>query len=238
MTSVFHVIYDDFIADLQSIVDLVNIVEQAGGSAKSRVASVNSATLLVSATFEEFIRETARQCAREVIGRTQNVDALPRKLAQTAWKRTLEELARAKIDTGGTPLPLAQIAAAARASFDSLCKFIEGDTSQDIYKYLAHNENNMRPDQINAIFKVSDLGNICLKIAEMNSLHVYFGSTDAGSVHGKLTQYLNDFMEKRNSIAHNLNPGSSSSVDIFIRDVEFLKSFASSLADYLKLRFT
>lgn len=180
MASVFDVISDDFLSDLQAISDLVSLVENGGGSSKSRVASINSATLLLAATFEEFIREMGRQYARELVQLTPDPNNLPRKLSATAWKRTLEELARAKVDTGGTPLPLAQIAANARSSFEAVCKFLEGDSTQDIYSTLVHNENNMRPNQINAVFTISDLGNVCEKISEQPFLKDYFGEDELG----------------------------------------------------------
>lgn len=101
MTTTFDVISDDFLSDLEAISDLVSLVANGGGTSKSRVASINSATLLLAATFEELVREMCRQYAREVVSRTPSVVDLPRKLTATAWKRSLEELARAKIDSGG-----------------------------------------------------------------------------------------------------------------------------------------
>lgn len=230
MASIFDVISDDFLSDLQAISDLVILVENGGGSSKSRIASINSATLLLAATFEEFIREMGRQYAREFVQLTPDPRSLPRKLSATAWKRTLEELARAKVDTGGTPVPLAHIAASARSSFDAVCKFLEGDFSQDIYGTLVHNENNMRPQQINAVFSISNLSDICGKISDHALMKTHFGEEESGKAHGKLIVSLNDFMEKRNAITHALNPGASVSAGDFMHDVELMKAIALSLA--------
>ena len=233
MTTTFDVIMGEFLVDLEAISDLVTLVERGGGSAKSRVASVNSATLLLAATFEEFIREMGRQYARELVSRTQDPKRLPRKLTGTAWKRTLEGLARAKVDTGGTQAPLAHIANGARASFEAICKFIEGDTSQNIYHDLVHNENNMRPDQINAIFKICDLQDICAKISHHELMKIFYAEEDPNKVHGRLIVSLNDFMEKRNAITHALNPGSSVSAGQFLEDADLLKVVGLSLASNL-----
>lgn len=230
MATAFDAISDDFLADLVAISDLVELVAKGGGSSKSRIASINSATLLLAATFEEFVREMGRQYAREVVGLTPNVSDLPRKLTATAWKRSMEEMARAKIDTGGTAAPLLHIATEARAEFDAICKFLEGDTSQNIYRHIAHNENNMRPEQINAIFKVCDLKDICSKIAHIANLKEHFAENDSGKAHGKLIISINDFMEKRNGIAHNLNPGSSASTGNFLEDVKLLRAVALAMA--------
>ncbi|MED5544628.1 MAG: MAE_28990/MAE_18760 family HEPN-like nuclease [Pseudomonadota bacterium] len=230
MPTAFDAISDDFLSDLEAISELVRLVASGGGTSKSRVASVNSATLLLAATFEEFVREMGRQYAREVVSRTANVVDLPKKLTATAWKRALEHMARAKIDTGGTSTPLLHIASDARSELEAMCKFLEGDVSQNIYNHIAHNDNNMRPDQINAIFKVSDLSNICAKISDNNYIKSYVDELDGNQAHLKFKTALNDFMEKRNNIAHSLNPGSSASAEQFLDDVNLLRAVALAMA--------
>lgn len=233
MVSSFNPITDDFRTDLRAISELIEAVARNGNTAKSRVASVNSSTLLLAATFEEFIREMGRQYAREIVGRATRVDQLPRKLAATAWKRTLEGLARAKLDTGGTPESFDAIARDARQSFDKVCGFVGGDISQDIYQDLIHNESNMRPKQLNEIFNVSDLSNVCLKFSNKQPLLDFFDETEGGKVHGQFIILLNDFMERRNLIAHSLNPGNSSGPAQLLRDIEFLEATALSLSETL-----
>lgn len=233
MASSFSPISDDFISDLHAISELIDVVQVSGNTAKSRVASVNSSTLLVAATFEEFIREMGRQYAREIVKRATNVDELPRKLAATAWKRTLEGLARAKLDTGGTPESFDAIARDARQSFNKVCGFVGGDISQDIYQALIHNEHNMRPKQLNDIFSISDLKDVCRKFSDRQPLLDFFDETEAGKVHGLFVVRLNDFMERRNSIAHSLNPGNSSGPEQLARDIVFFEATALSLSETL-----
>ena len=233
MASSFSPISDDFRADLQAISELITVVQVNGNTAKSRVASVNSSTLLLAATFEEFIREMGRQYAREIVERATSVDQLPRRMAATAWKRTLEGLARAKLDTGGTPVPFDAIARDARQSFDKVCGFVGGDITQDIYQALIHNEYNMRPKQLNEIFGVCDLSNVCLKISDKGPLLDFFDETESGRVHGQVLIVLNDFMERRNSIAHSLNPGNSSGPEQLLKEIAFLEAMALSLSETL-----
>lgn len=233
MTTVFSAISDEFLADLAAITELISVAQAPRNSARSRIASVNSSTLLLAARFEEFIRELGRQYARETVSRCVESSQIPRRLTATAWKRTLEGLARAKIDTGGTPEPTEVISRQARSSFEAVCSFLEGDTTQDIYASLIHNENNMRPNQLNAVFSICDLKDVCSKISEGPDLSSYFDEEDSGKVHGMLLIRLNDFMEKRNDIAHSLNPGSSSVPDNLLEDVAFFKALALSLAETL-----
>ncbi len=154
-------------------------------------------------------------------------------LTATAWKRTLENLARAKIDTGGTPLSLEHISAESRAKFDSVWAFLGGDVSQDIYDSLIHNENNMRPSEINAVFSICDLSDVCLKICDHEKMKDHFGEEDKGKVHSRFLTSVNDFMEMRNDIAHSLNAGSSAGPEIFYSYVSTFQAVAVALAERL-----
>ena len=236
MSSIFHIISEEFSTDIEAISDLISLVSNGGGSSKSRIASINSATLLLAATFEEFVREMARQYARELVARTTDVSDVPRKLTATAWKRALQDMSKAKIDNEGEASSLLHIATEARSEFDAICKFLEGDLSQNIYKHVAHNENNMRPDQMNAIFNVSGVKNICQKISEVDSLQTYLGEDDAGRTNSKFRQALNNLMDRRNSIAHSLNPASSVGVGQFREDLHLLKAVGIAMATYLPLQ--
>lgn len=204
-------------------------------SPKVRIAAVHSTTLLLAATFEEFIREMGRQFARETVGRTGSASDLPRKLSATAWKRTLEALARAKIDTGGTNHSLEAIAKNSQSQFDAVCGFISGDLTQDIYRSLVHNENNMRPNEINAVFKICELADVCSKLSDKAIFLQYFEETEPGKAHGQFLTRLNDFFERRNEIAHSLNAASSDGPSQILKDVEMFKVTASALAETLPL---
>lgn len=233
MSTAFDLILEDFQADLQAISDSVHLVEKGGGSARARVASINSGTLMLAATFEEVVRELGREFVRQLVLRASSVADLPIKLTATAWKRTLEELARAKIDTGGTNKPLSQIAAESRTQFDSVCRFIEGDLTQNIYKNIAHNESNMRPQQINSIFKIFGITDICSKISGSDVLKKFYDEADEGQIHKKLTTGLNDFIEKRNNITHSLNPSTSVTAEEFVKDLKLLSIIAEAIKTHL-----
>ncbi|WP_157755505.1 HEPN domain-containing protein [Neomegalonema perideroedes] len=233
MATSYDLIAEDFLSDLAALSNLVQAAHSSGSSAKARVASVNSATLLLAATFEEFVRQLGRQFARDVVSRTSDPKKLPKKLTATAWKRTLENLARAKIDTGGTPLSLEHISAESRAKFDSVWAFLGGDVSQDIYDSLIHNENNMRPSEINAVFSICDLSDVCLKICDHEKMKDHFGEEDKGKVHSRFLTSVNDFMEMRNDIAHSLNAGSSAGPEIFYSYVSTFQAVAVALAERL-----
>lgn len=227
MTTVFELIKDEFLDELEAIRLLVTTFNGAGKPPKSRIAAANSATLLVAATFEEYIRQCAREYARAVVTNSRSFSDLPPKLAATAWKRTMDALARVRFDVEQSARDGLFITTQTR--FSVVYEFIKGDLSQNIYENLIHNENNMRPGELNSMFKVAGLGDVCSKLADKAPIMTHFAETEVGKTQGKILVALEEFMQRRNDIAHALNPGSSTGADQIIKDLDMLEAFAASL---------
>jgi hypothetical protein len=102
-------------------------------------------------------------------------------------------------------------------------------------RVLVHNENNMRPSQLNSIFSICDLKDVCSKISKRPDLSDYCDEEDFGKVHGMLLTRLNDFMEMQNNIAHSLNLGSSPQPNSLLDDILFFKALALSLSETLPI---
>ena len=228
MGTVFSFITEEFGSDLDAIRSLVNAFDDPQtGNPKTRIAAVNSSTLLLAATFEEFVREMARAYAKGVVASIESVEKLPPRLAGRAWRRTMETLARVQIDTRAKILD-------AQARFNAVSEFCGGDLKQDIYGELIHNENNMRPGEINSLFKVSGLGDICLKIVVKQHLLKIFDETMPGKAHGRLLETLEEFFERRNRIAHSLDPAQSSGPDQVLKDINMFSAFGKALCETLE----
>jgi hypothetical protein len=229
--SVFEVIREDFVGELDAIRQLVTTFDGHGKTAKARIAAANSAVLLVAATFEEFVREMGREHARAVVTRTSSFDKLPRRLASTAWRRSMEGLARVRFDVEQSARESLMVDTQAR--FSVIYEFVKGDLTQDIYRDLIHNENNMRPNELNSIFNISGLSDVCSKVCDKAAMLTFFGETDPGKAHGKLLAALEDFFERRNGIAHALNPGQSSGPEQIMTDVDMLQAFSEAMVQTL-----
>src|SRR5271166_1658121 len=206
--SVFEVIREDFVAELDAIRQLVTTFDGHGKPVGTRIAAANSATLLLAATFEEFVREMAREYARVIVTTTSSFDKLPKRLVSTAWRRSMESLSRMRFDVDQSAREGLMVDTQAR--FSVIYEFIKGDLTQNIYRELMHNENNMRPNELNSMFRVAGLSDICAKVCDKAAMLTFFGETEAGKTHGKLLVALEDFFERRNEIAHALNRGQSS----------------------------
>ncbi len=162
-TSIFELIREDFVGEIDTIRQLVGTFDGPGKTAKARIAAANSATLLVAATFEEFVREMAREHARVVVTTSPSFDKLPKKLVSTAWKRSMEGLARVRLDVEQSARESLMVDTHAR--FSVAYSFAKGDLTQDIYRDLIHNENNMRPNELNSMFNVAGLSDMCQRSA-------------------------------------------------------------------------
>ncbi len=206
MASIFQVITEQFIDDLNAIRSLVVTFSDPQKTGKARIAAANSATLLVAATFEEFVREMARQYARAIVTNTASFEKLPPKLASTAWKRTMDGLSKMRFGGNDSGVGRENVFGAAQARFTVIHEFCKGDLTQDIYRDLIHNENNMRPGEINGLFKVSGLGDVCNKLSDKQPMLDLFGEAEPGKAHGRLLSQMEDFFERRNAIAHALEP--------------------------------
>ena len=231
MSTEFTAITEEFDGDLKAIRLLVNTFNSPiGATPKTRVAASNSSVLLLAATFEEFIREMARAYARTVVDITNSFNNLPNKMVQTAWRRTMMSLARFPINANTTTAQILE----ARDQFTAVYNFCTGDLSQDVYKELIYNENNMRAKEINGLFKVSGLNNMCKMISRKQPLHNIFGETSADIVHGMLVKELFNFFKRRNLIAHSLNAAQSVGPDEVLKDIDMFSAFAKALCKTLE----
>ena len=229
MATAFSVIVEDFDEDLLSLRQLVNLGEAKTASAKTRVATIHATTLLLAAAFEEFVREMAREYAIQVVNKAGSVSELPDALLETAWRRTFDELAHIKPNGRSKKEALEISAKQARPKIDALWAFIEGDITQDIFVHLIHNENNMRVGEINRLFKVSGLSDVCSQICKQASLKAFFATEEDGKTHGDLLDSLEGFFNRRNEIAHSLNSASSSAPEEVSRDIDMFLAFSNDL---------
>ncbi len=232
MPTVFELIKEDFTSELDAIRLLVTTFDESEQPARVRVAAANSATLLVAATFEEYIRQSAREYARQVVSNADSFANVPKKLPAMAWRRSLERLAKVSFDVQDQPTRNALLLNAG-STFSAVHEFVRGDLTRDIFGDLIHNENNMRPNELNALFKISGLRDVCAKLCEKQPIKDHFEEVDDGKTHGKLRTALEEFMDRRNSIAHALNPGSSTGADQILKDLDMLGALAASLYQVL-----
>ena len=228
MVGVYEVIYDEFADELDVLVALLDAFRQpTSASAKTRIAAANSATLLLSATFEEYVRELAREFAKETVYNATKIDDLPKKFLNAVWRRNLEALAKAEVaDDDGT----LESANELYHRFMSVYEFRRGDLSKDIYTDLIKNQNNMTIDEINGLFSISGKKNIAKSCCENAEFVPLLGDDVGGREIEALRSKVDDYFKRRNKIAHSLALNKSLAPDLIRRDIEFLKNFGRALS--------
>ena len=165
-------------------------------------------------------------------GETAGGKDLPKKLLETAWRRTMEALSKINIENTES------VSADTLSKFNSIYQFFRGDMSSDIYRELIHNENNMRPKEINGLFKLSGLDNVCRRICDIQTMNDFFDETDAERTNGRLVSAVEAFFERRNQTAHSINTMRSSGPEDILRDIELLRVFGRSLVEVLDKKFS
>lgn len=226
MSSQFSIVQEEFADDLESVRALIAVLYDQP-KPKVRVAAAHSATLLLAAMFEQFVREMARIYAREIVSAARDFKDVPRRLVQTAWRRTIAGLAELDLHAS----PFAEVnRKAALLKFNSVYAFCGGDKEQDIYEQLIHNENNMRPNQLNMLFSISDLQDLCLQASGKRPMLHHLQESDPGRAHGQVLAYINEFFERRNDIAHALGSKHSTGADQIIKDIDFFLAFSRAVS--------
>ena len=228
MTSVYEVILEEFSEELNAMRVLIDAFDSPGKSSRVRLASANSTVLLLAATYEEFVRQMAAEYAKMVVKQATRLSDVPSILVETAWRRTLEDAAKVRIEQS-IGFSMDDQLKEARERVRAVADFVEGDITQDIYTSLVQNDNNMRPREMNSMFRRSGLSNVCKRISSHNDMLDYFGEQDAEVVHGHLIARLEGFFALRNQVAHALSPGSTVSPDTIRGEIKLLEVTGRSL---------
>jgi hypothetical protein len=229
MITEFDLIYDDFAIELDALDGMISSVIASGTTAtasRSRVAGANAATLLLAATFEEFVRQTVRALFNAKVKAAKDISEFPKKIAANVWRRSLEMLARTSFeDIQGKGRDVGD-------KLNAIQKFcIEKDIKADVSKALAHNENNMRPGQLNQLFNQIGVDNMCGRTCNNADLVKVLGCDSPGKAISALESRLEDFFRRRNDIAHAVQLNSSSGPTSLAADILLFRAFGRALAN-------
>jgi hypothetical protein len=151
MVTEFDAIFGEFSSELDALAEMARSpgdMHPQASSPRARIAAGNGATLLLAATFEEYVRQQVRAAFRVKVKRARSMTDFPGKIASTVWRRSLELLARTPfedIESDGTKTD-ARVAATL-----SFC--LRREIAADVGDVLSHNQNNMRLPELKGLFK-------------------------------------------------------------------------------------
>ncbi|MES1973112.1 MAG: HEPN domain-containing protein [Pseudomonadota bacterium] len=229
MATDFDLAFDEFSGELDALSEMAIGSGSSSATAlspRARIAAGNGAMLLLAAIFEEHIRQQVRSAFQVKSRMAADLSQFPDKIASVVWKRSLESLARKPFD---------EIEADTRAvdniisSTLSFCLRKRSDA--DVSDRIAHNENNMRPAELNRLFNQIGFKNVVGAACERPDLIAFLGCDGAGKANLEFVARLDDFFRRRNEVAHAIQIGSSSGPSELIRDIDLFRLFARSLAE-------
>lgn len=237
MLNEFSVILQEFETELQSLEKLIELGQDSRNPSRVRVASINSVTLILAATFEEFVCQMARKHAEQTVSQAKMLSDLPDALLETAWRRTLDDLSKNRISGNSKKEGFVATVNAARPKFEAVCRLLEGNTKdidQNFFATVINNERNMRSEEITKIFKACGTSKICMNFCGVENLKTYFKEENQNKINGYLNTKLEEFFKHRNIIAHSLGAQSSTGDKTLIQNLEFFRALARDLSAYLE----
>lgn len=222
----YSLILDDFEREISAISELADATRIGSDfSARARVSLANSLTLVLASVFEEYVRQLVRAVWLERVKNANDLSSFPPKLRSRLWRSTLERAARQPFSN------VDESPRVARDRLQNLLKFcLEGDISAEIASEISHNDNNMRPDQINTLFNQIGVKNVLAEGCEFEEVLEFYASEKAGQAVQNLKSDIEDFFTRRNTIAHAIAFGSSGGADSIHRDIEVFRLCAKALA--------
>lgn len=226
MATEFDAIFEEFSTELDAIREVAT--GSTSGSAKSRIAAGNGSTLLLAAVFEEFVRQQVKAAYREHAKFPQHFRTLATNLAATIWRRAFDKMGRTSLEVFETDTTLAQ------TSFNSIVNFcLKKDSTSDVAEFIAHNENNMRTGQMNALFNSIGIKTVSQKISTDARMIEFLGCEDAGEAEQQLPASIEAFFKRRNEIAHAVQMNSSSGPTDLENDIALFRQVGDSLTRHL-----
>lgn len=223
MDTEFDLIFEDFSDELQALSDMSGL-QSPTATARSRIAAGNAATLLLAAVFEEYIRQQVRMAFKQKAIRARTIEDFPKGITVKVWKKTLENLLR---------VPISELDGNSRNLEDKFSAAIafslKKDITSEVSEAISHNENNMRPDQINNMFSQIGISGILGKCAEHENIIDLVGGSDPSDARIKLVARIEDFFRRRNMVAHAIKLGSSSGPTEIANDIGLFFTLGKAL---------
>lgn len=227
MPTAIEAITDDFRRELATIRDLLNVISQLPPETARRtgvrLASANASMLLLAASFEEYVREAAKDHAEYLI---QNATAagLPPALLGAIWERALFLLRGQKFGKQGFDQEGAISQLTALRSF---CLELRPD--RRVAAMIGYNANNMTVKEFNDVFKRLGLDDYLAQLSISQHLADLTKSESAVETRDRLAATWKDFYEERNQIAHSIGAYNTTGVGDIIRYIAMFEAVAEAV---------
>lgn len=187
-------------SEVESPDDFLNHASELHSLSKDNRANlvVLNGTLLlyVSGKFENFVRLTFEELCNNIADKAERYNYLPKEMRENHIKFTAEVIANPR-KYGHADLGVKSFV---KVLSDNLLD--EVDLASINTNCLSITSENMRPQILSDLFKRVGINNIWEKISQQAKLQIFLETHDPAKARKEAEKYLNQLMDKRNSIAH------------------------------------
>lgn len=203
MSTAIEDVHADVRRELRTIRELINATEQVAPGAPGRVgvrlASSNASMLLLAASFEEFVREVARELAGYILNQPQEERQVPADMSAAVWQRAIYLLKGQKFGKQAFQRADAEL------QLDALRKFcLSGEVIPGLAELVTYNQNNLTALEFNEMFRRLGISNYVEELTQQAPFLEFFGVDEAQEAYDRLISRWASFYEERNSIAHSI----------------------------------
>lgn len=165
-----------------------------------RAGSGLGSYLLIYFAFEDCIRQMSSAYCRYFIERHILVNRYPYTMAASYWKKSVSLLSEFNEIKSRTKSLQTKII------MDDLSAFIfDQDLTKADNDRLTYHERNLRPSEINSIFKRYGIENIIRECCSNITIQNYAAETDEDRTYQSICSELNEIVERRNEIVHRID---------------------------------
>ena len=233
--SEFSLNFDEFSSELDALSEVVVGPTEGASSTlspRARISAGNAATLMLAAIYEEYVRQQVMSAFKEKCSRVNGHSEFPKALAGKVWKKALDAMARTQFSR------VEERAREMEESIQNILNFtLRKDLASDVSKTVAHNVNNMRPQQMVELFKDIGIAEIIGKSCNDPKLKALIGVSKKAELISNVTLRLDAFFQRRNDMAHALQAGRSSGPVEILQDIQLFRLFGKGLASALDTEF-
>jgi len=173
--------------------------------------------LFIGGRFEDFVKTIFEEFAIQFAHKHQNYSNLPEKFKSTIINNTTQVITSPRKFGFENPIQ--------NTFIENLYKnVINNDLSTINHQCLSFTSGNLRSDILTDLFKIISVENIWKEIGEQIQIRTFFETDNANNATQQAKNYLNNFMNARNNVAHPSGGGSTwPSYDEVLKHIEFFK---------------
>ena len=185
--------------------------------------------LFMTGRFESFVRNTFEELCNNISDKADRFNYLPKEMKQNLITYTAEVISNPR-KYGHADLGVKHFV---KTLSDNLADI--NDLTEINSACISITSENMRPKVFQDLFKRVGIKDIWEKISQQAKIQMFFETHDPGKARTNTIKYLNELMDKRNSIAHPSSSFTWPDHEYVQTTARFLKTLGEVLVDSLNV---